>query len=546
MSWPGRRPAPGFTPRVPDFEAFFEALPAPCIVFAADDPRYTIVAVNDAYLRATNSVRYGARGLLGRPLFQTFPDPLYDPAAAETANMRISLHRVMRQRAPDRMSVQRFRSRRPDGTEEERLWSPVNAPVLGDDGEVAFIVHHVEDVTARFSPAEPSAEKGDARATGEHTFGAQGAAAYVDLAFAQAPVAIAVLRGRELVFACCNRAYGALAGHRPLVGRSVREAFPELDVGTIQTILQEVYTTAVPYVVNEFPVHGEGPGPEIYYNFVYQPLTDADGTVTGIAVLATDITELVLERLVAERGRAEAETARNAAEEASRAKSRMLGTLSHEMRTPLNAIAGYTQLLGAGVRGPVTPAQLEDIQRIRQNQLHLTGVVNSVLRHAKLENAMLGADLETVPVADICAAVESLVMPQMREKGLTFAFTSTAPDLFARADPVKVRQILLNLLSNAVKFTPEGGHVSVTCGAGEQAGTVAVRVADTGVGIARVLQEKIFEPFVQVGAPLSSDEGVGLGLWISRALARAMGGDLSVRSELGQGAVFTLTLPSTR
>jgi signal transduction histidine kinase len=546
VSWPGRRPAPGFTTRVPDFEAFFEALPAPCIVFAADDPRYTIVAVNDAYLPATRSVRYGARGLVGRPLFQTFPDPLYDPAAAETANMRISLHRVMRQRAPDRMSVQRFRSRRPDGTEEERLWSPVNAPVLGDDGEVAFIVHHVEDVTSRFAPAEPKAAAKDTRTSDELTFGAQGAAAFVDLAFAQAPVAIAVLRGRELVFACCNRAYGALAGHRPLVGRSIREAFPELDVDTLHTILRDVYTSGVPYIVNEFPVHGEGPGPEIYYNFVYQPLTDAEGTVTGIAVLATDITELVLERLVAERGRAEAETARNAAEEASRAKSRMLGTLSHEMRTPLNAIAGYTQLLGAGVRGPVTPAQMEDIQRIRQNQLHLTGVVNSVLRHAKLENAMLGTDLETVPMADVCAAVESLVMPQMREKGLTFAFTSNAPDLFARADTVKVRQILLNLLSNAVKFTPEGGHVSVTCGAGEGAGTVAVSVADTGVGIASVLLEKIFEPFVQVGVPVSSDEGVGLGLWISRALARAMAGDLSVRSELGQGSVFTLTLPSAR
>jgi signal transduction histidine kinase len=548
VSWPGRRPAPGFTTRVPDFEAFFEALPAPCIVFAADDPRYTIVAVNDAYLRATSSVRYGARGLLGRPLFQTFPDPLYDPAAAETANMRISLHRVMRHRAPDRMSVQRFRSRRPDGTEEERLWSPVNAPVLGEDGEVAFIVHHVEDVTTRVAAAEPSVLTAEVRAADELTFGAQGAAAFVDLAFAQAPVAIAVLRGRELVFACCNRAYGALSGHRPLVGLSIREAFPELDVETIYGIMHDVYSTGMPYIVNEFPVHGEGggPGPEIYYNFVYQPLRDAEGSVTGIAVLATDITELVLERLLAERSRDEAEVARNAAEEASRSKSRMLGTLSHEMRTPLNAIAGYTQLLGAGVRGPVTPAQMEDIQRIRQNQLHLTGVVNSVLRHAKLENAMLGAELETVPVADVCAAVESLVMPQMREKGLTFTFTSNAPGLFARADTVKVRQILLNLLSNAVKFTPEGGHVSVTCGAGEQAGTVAVRVADTGVGIASVLQEKIFEPFVQVGAPLSSDEGVGLGLWISRALARAMGGDLSVQSELGQGSVFTLTLPSAR
>jgi hypothetical protein len=94
VSWPGRRPAPSFATRVPDFEAFFEALPAPCIVFAADDPRYTIVAVNEAYLAATKAVRYGARGLLGRPLFQTFPDPLYDPMATETANLRISLHRV--------------------------------------------------------------------------------------------------------------------------------------------------------------------------------------------------------------------------------------------------------------------------------------------------------------------------------------------------------------------------------------------------------------------------------------------------------------------
>jgi len=547
VSWPGRRPAPGFTTRVPDFEAFFEALPAPCIVFAADDPRYTIVAVNEAYLRATSSVRYGARGLLGRPLFQTFPDPLYDPAATETANMRISLHRVMRYRAPDRMSVQRFRSRRPDGTEEERLWSPVNAPVLNDEGEVTFIVHHVEDVTTRLAAPETQSSPPAARAAAEDlTFGAQGAASFVDLAFAQAPVAIAVLRGRDLVFACCNRAYGALSGHRPLVGRTIREAFPDLDVETIYGIMAEVYVTRVPYVVTEFPVHGEGPGPEIYYNFVYQPLTDADDNVTGIAVLATDVTELVLERLVAERNRAEAEVARHASEEASRTKSRMLATLSHEMRTPLNAIAGYTQLLGAGVRGPVTPAQLEDLQRIRQSQLHLTGVVNSVLRHAKLENAMLGTDLETVPVADVCAAVESLVMPQMREKGLTFAFTSNAPDLFARADQVKLRQILLNLLSNAVKFTHDGGHVSVTCGAGEQAGTVAVRVADTGVGIANVLLEKVFEPFVQVGAPVSPDEGVGLGLWISRDLARAMGGELSVRSELGQGSVFTLTLPSAR
>jgi signal transduction histidine kinase len=134
----------------------------------------------------------------------------------------------------------------------------------------------------------------------------------------------------------------------------------------------------------------------------------------------------------------------------------------------------------------------------------------------------------------------------MREKGLTFSFTSNAPDLFARANEVKLRQILLNLLSNAVKFTAEGGHVSVTCGAGETAGTVTVQVSDSGIGIAEGHLEKVFEPFVQVSGTVSPDEGVGLGLSISRDLARAMGGDVAVRSTLGAGSTFVVTLPAAR
>ncbi|MEO6526468.1 MAG: ATP-binding protein [Gemmatimonadaceae bacterium] len=538
MTWPGRRPAPAFATRVPDFEAFFEALPAPCIVFSADAPRFTIVAVNEAYLAATNSVRHGARGLLGRPLFQTFPDPLFDPLASETANLRISLHRVLQSRTADRMAAQRYESRQTaDGRVEERIWCPINAPVLGDDGEVAFIVHHVEDVTSRLTALAASALP--------HS--ALGGSTFVDYAFAQAPVAIAVLRGPDHTFASCNRAYGALAGQRPLVGRSVREAFPELDVDTIHQLLDEVYATGAPYVVNEFPIHHDAShGLEIFYNFVYQPLTDAHGVVTGIAVIATDVTDLVIARNAAEQARRSADLARLVAEQTSDDKSKMLATLSHEMRTPLNAIAGYTQLLGAGVRGPVTPAQLEDLRRIRQSQLHLTSVVNSVLRYAKLGSGATISEIDDVPVPEVCAAIEALVMPQLREKGLTFSFTANAPALFARADEVKLRQIVLNLLSNAIKFTAEGGHVSVTCDGGEKAGTVTVRVADTGIGIAEDHLAKIFDAFVQIGAPKTSDEGVGLGLWISRDLARAMGGDLTVESAFGQGSTFTLTLPAAR
>ena len=132
-------------------------------------------------------------------------------------------------------------------------------------------------------------------------------------------MAIAVLRGPDHVFASCNRAYGALAGHRPLIGLSVREAFSDTDVDTICALLDEVYAPRTPYVVNEFPIDPGGPGPEIYYNFVYQPLTNAEGRVTGIAVIASDVTELVQERNAAERARAEAEMERRTAEEAGRA-----------------------------------------------------------------------------------------------------------------------------------------------------------------------------------------------------------------------------------
>ncbi|HET7462136.1 MAG TPA: ATP-binding protein, partial [Longimicrobium sp.] len=141
------------------------------------------------------------------------------------------------------------------------------------------------------------------------------------------------------------------------------------------------------------------------------------------------------------------------------------------------------------------------------------------------------------------AEVEPLVAPQVMERGLAYRYAGSPPGLTARADPEKLRQVLLNVLSNAVKFTPAGGTVTMDAVA-DGDGAVQVRVTDTGIGIPADRLESIFEPFVQLGRNLSSrHEGTGLGLAISRDLARAMGGDLSATSVAGEGSVFVLTLP---
>ncbi|HEY7769813.1 ATP-binding protein [Longimicrobium sp.] len=239
----------------------------------------------------------------------------------------------------------------------------------------------------------------------------------------------------------------------------------------------------------------------------------------------------------------DAERARAEAEAANRAKSEFLAVMSHELRTPLNAIGGYTELLAMGIRGAVTPEQATDLERIRRSQQHLLGLINEVLNYAKLETGTVHYDVGDVDAPGAVAEVESLVLPQAQSRRHTLVAECDA-GVVVRADPEKLRQILLNVVSNAVRFTPEGGRITIGARTGGDA-VAEITVADTGIGIPEDKLEAIFEPFVQVGRGLNTPgEGTGLGLAISRDLARGMGGDLVARSTPGEGSVFTLTLPA--
>ena len=230
------------------------------------------------------------------------------------------------------------------------------------------------------------------------------------------------------------------------------------------------------------------------------------------------------------------------AETANRAKTAFLGAMSHELRTPLNAIGGYIDILDMGLRGPVTQNQRADFARVKTNQQHLAILITEILNFVKVGSGHVSYAAVDVKACDTMQHAIELIEPLFGQKGIAFDGISGDSSVVARADPERVTQILINLLSNAIKFTPAGGHIGAGCAATDD--TVTIRISDTGIGIATEKHETIFEPFIQLKESLSDrGSGVGLGLAISRDIARAMKGDLTVESSEGKGARFTLSLP---
>jgi PAS domain S-box-containing protein len=251
----------------------------------------------------------------------------------------------------------------------------------------------------------------------------------------------------------------------------------------------------------------------------------------------------------------EAERSRAEAISANRAKSDFLATISHEIRTPINAVLGYTQLIEMGLSGPLTAEQRVQIDRIASSTNHLLSLVNEVLDLAKVESGTLAVQLKRASVGLTVDDALALLRPQAADRGVTLSEKCEGErSVTYIGDAHRVRQVLTNLVANAVKFTNPGGMVTVSCSANEtpppqvspEAGVqyVAIRVTDTGVGIPAEALDRIFEPFTQVDSGYTREKsGTGLGLTISRQLAHLMGGEITVESSVSHGSTFTLWLP---
>jgi PAS domain S-box-containing protein len=279
-------------------------------------------------------------------------------------------------------------------------------------------------------------------------------------------------------------------------------------------------------------------GTRFWANVIVTPLRNDEGRLIGFAKVNRDLTERR-----ASQARAIDDARRIAEiESANRTKSEFLAAMSHELRTPLNAIGGYAELMEVGVSGPVTERQRQYLARIRNSQQHLLGIITDLLNYSRIEAGQITYDIAPASIHKMVDTVLPLVEPQAVAREITLQHGRCDEEIVALADRGKAEQIVLNLLGNAVKFTPPGGRITVTCRTEGDRAMIVVK--DTGPGIPLDKQAAIFEPFVQLGRNLTSvHEGTGLGLPISRDMARAMKGDVTVQSDGRFGSTFILSLP---
>jgi signal transduction histidine kinase len=273
-------------------------------------------------------------------------------------------------------------------------------------------------------------------------------------------------------------------------------------------------------------------------------LVDGDSRLREIALLQQRALALATE---VERSRELERSLREAlarVEAASHAKSEFLGMMSHELRTPLNAIAGHVQLIELEVHGPINDQQRAALGRVQRSQRRLLALINDVLNLTRTDAPQMEYDLRAVPLEPLLDEVTQLLAPLFAAASLTCEVVQSEA-IAVRADREKVHQVVLNLLGNAIKYTPAGGSVLVRAAASATSPqAIEIDVCDSGIGIAPEMLERIFEPFVQLGSFADAQrDGIGLGLSISRRLARGMGGELSAMINPDCGSTFRLTLP---
>ena len=349
--------------------------------------------------------------------------------------------------------------------------------------------------------------------------------------FEQAPGIIAVLRGPDHVFELTNRSYLQLVGHRALVGKAVRDALPEVKGQGFFELLDHVYQTGQPFVGHAVPLRvqrdRDAPLEERFIDFVYQPIHDQHGKVSGIFVEGSDVTA---------RKRIEDEL-----RAANRQKDQFLAMLAHELRNPLAPITTAAQLLQRGQMDAPGIQRASDI--IARQAQHMTILVNDLLDVSRVTRGQVTITREALEVREIVAAAVEQVRPLMDARRHELHCEIASGALRVEGDRTRLVQVVSNILNNAAKYTTPGGCIVLS--ARIEAGDVRVAVRDNGQGIDPPILPYIFDLFIQAErTPDRSQGGLGLGLALVKSLAVLHGGRVEAHSEgLGKGSEFVVYLP---
>jgi PAS domain S-box-containing protein len=498
-----------------ELQRMLRFLPAP-VVATRPDARFTVVAASDEYLRLTRT----DAGIIGRPLFDIFQSSPETDVHANRSAFLDSVRRVLSTRAPDAMPSLRFDLPLPPelgGGFEERYWTQVNAPVLDAEGEVAYLLHRVQDgALLDLERARTEAESERKRRMYETALNSTPDFFYVfDLE-------------HRAIYA--NDALLKVWGVGDVRGKTWMDlGYEQWHADLHDSEIDRVIATKAP-IRSEIPFTGTN-GTRVY-DYIFAPVFGPEGEVVAIAGVTRDITE----RQAAEQSvREQAE--RLAASD--RAKDEFLATLSHELRNPLAPLRNAIAMLRSSVNED--PHGVRDLMERQVN--HLVRLVDDLLEVSRISRGTFLLRKERVALADVVRNAIETNAPLLQAGGHRLVKELPAEALWLEGDPVRLAQILSNLLNNAAKYTDDGGRIELA--AWREGDEAVVRVRDNGIGIAPELLPRVFDMFSRGDRDSGrSQGGLGIGLALSRRLAQMHGGSLEASSAgSGQGSDFVVRLP---
>jgi PAS domain S-box-containing protein len=337
-----------------------------------------------------------------------------------------------------------------------------------------------------------------------------------------------------------NKQMEALTGctRDELIGAPFKNYFtdPERAEASIKLTLSEKKVTNYELTARAWD------GKETVVSYNATTFYDRDRRLQGVFAAARDVTERKRLDQVLQEKNVELESAKSVAEKANLAKSEFLSSMSHELRSPLNAILGFAQLMESDSPQP-TPAQRESIAQILQAGWHLLKLINEILDLAKIESRQVPLSEEPVSLAEVMLECQAMIEPQMQQRDIHMIFPRFDIPCFVLADRTRLKQVLINLLSNAIKYNIKQGTVEVKC-TESTPGRIRVSIRDAGVGLYPEQLAQLFQPFNRLGQEAGGEEGTGIGLVVAKRLVELMGGVIGVESTVGVGSVFWFELIS--